>query len=89
MAMSNSHEEEKISNIVSELSCFCRIMAPPTDAESGTGFSSEDQAARVSFLRCQEWLDELQLYLKYLLFDLDATRRENGYLKKLLDQERS
>lgn len=31
-------------------------------------------------------LDELRLYVKYLLFDLDATRRENVYLRKLLEK---
>ena len=33
-----------------------------------------------------DYLDELRLYVKYLLFDLDATRRENLYLKKLLEK---
>ena len=33
----------------------------------------------------QESLDYLRVSIKYLLFDLEATRRENAYLKKLLD----
>ena len=33
----------------------------------------------------QESLDYLRLSIKYLLFDLEATRRENAYLRKLLD----
>lgn len=33
----------------------------------------------------QESLDYLRLSIKYLLFDLEATRRENAYLKKLLE----
>ncbi|MFN9929306.1 MAG: hypothetical protein ACK54T_01355, partial [bacterium] len=32
----------------------------------------------------QESLDYLRLSIKYLLFDLEATRRENAYLRKLL-----
>lgn len=32
----------------------------------------------------QESLDYLRISIKYLLFDLEATRRENVYLKKLL-----
>ncbi len=32
----------------------------------------------------QEPLDYLRISLKYLLFDLEATRRENASLKKLL-----
>jgi len=32
----------------------------------------------------QDSLDQLRLSVKYLVFDLEATRRENRYLKKLL-----
>lgn len=34
----------------------------------------------------QESLDYLQLSTKYLLFDLEATRRENAYLRKMLEE---
>lgn len=32
----------------------------------------------------QESLDYLRLSIKYLVFDLEATRRENQYLRKML-----
>jgi len=35
----------------------------------------------------QESLDYLRLSIKYLVFDLEATRRENEYLRKLIDQQ--
>ena len=35
--------------------------------------------------RLQESLDYLRLSVKYLLFDLEATHRENAYLRKLLE----
>ena len=35
----------------------------------------------------QESLDYLRLSVKYLVFDLEATRRENQYLRKLIDAE--
>lgn len=35
----------------------------------------------------QESLDYLRLSVKYLVFDLEATRRENQYLRKLLDRQ--
>lgn len=35
----------------------------------------------------QESLDYLRLSIKYLVFDLEATRRENQYLRKLLDSQ--
>jgi len=34
----------------------------------------------------QENMDYLRLAIKYLLFDLEATRRENGYLRKMLEE---
>ena len=35
----------------------------------------------------QESLDYLRVSIIYVLFDLEATRRENTYLKKLLDDK--
>lgn len=35
----------------------------------------------------QESLDFLRVSVKYLVFDLEATRRENGDLKKLLKEK--
>lgn len=34
----------------------------------------------------QESLDYLRVCIKYQVFDLEATRRENKYLRKLLDE---
>jgi len=34
----------------------------------------------------QESIDFLRLSIKYMLFDLEATRRENSYLKKMLEE---
>jgi len=34
----------------------------------------------------QDSLDYLRLSIKYLLFDLEATRRENSYLRKMLEE---
>lgn len=39
---------------------------------------------RLTVLRLQETLDTLRVSIKYLVFDVEATRRENDYLKKLL-----
>ena len=34
----------------------------------------------------QDSLDYLRLSVKYLVFDLEATRRENAYLRRLVEQ---
>ena len=35
----------------------------------------------------QESIDFVRLSIKYLLFDLEATRRENDQLRKMLDEQ--
>ena len=35
----------------------------------------------------QESLDYLRLSIKYLVFDLEATRRENAYLRQMIDEQ--
>lgn len=41
---------------------------------------------QASVSELQESLDYLRLSIKYLVFDLEATRRENAYLRKLVEQ---
>jgi hypothetical protein len=64
------------------------------------GLSPEDRARIERFARrtrerhekmratlgeLQESLDHLRLSVKYLVFDLEATRRENQYLRRLIE----
>ena len=44
------------------------------------------QRIQASVTELQESLDHLRLSVKYMVFDLEATRRENAYLRKLLEQ---
>jgi DNA-binding transcriptional regulator GbsR (MarR family) len=39
---------------------------------------------RATVNQLQDSLDHLRLSVKYLVFDLEATRRENSYLRKML-----
>lgn len=39
-----------------------------------------------SLSRLQDSMDYLRVSVKYLLFDLEATRRENAYLKSLIQK---
>jgi len=43
------------------------------------------KALEKSVSSLQESLDYLRICIKYQLFDLEATRRENEYLRKLLE----
>ncbi|MHC4415527.1 MAG: transcriptional regulator [Planctomycetota bacterium] len=44
------------------------------------------QRIQASVAELQESLDHLRLSIKYLVFDLEATRRENAYLRQLVEQ---
>jgi len=44
------------------------------------------QQLKDSIGKLQDSLDYLRVSVKYLLFDLEATRRENAYLKSLLQK---
>ena len=67
-----------------------RIQAMPEAAESPAESVNEIGARRdrikASVSELQESLDYLRLSVKYLVFDLEATRRENAYLRRMLEQ---
>lgn len=46
---------------------------------------SSQKKLKNSLRSLQESLDYLRISVKYLMFDLEATRRENAYLKRLLE----
>jgi hypothetical protein len=61
-------------------------------AEQGKKFLSQAQKTKLYNQKfkqntesLQDSLDHLRLTVKYLLFDLEATRRENKYLRKMLE----
>ena len=59
-----------------------------TQDNTSTSNPAETRRERIkaSVSELQESLDYLRLSVKYLVFDLEATRRENRYLRRMLDQ---
>ena len=76
--------EERINELVKEIG---HVPAPNRarllDLAMKTGQSHKKLTKSVE--RLQESLDCLRVSVKYLVFDLEATRRENDGLKKALD----
>lgn len=74
-------------NKIRELSGI--ISAAPLSGASKGKVPSNDGVYQSEILpECrsvEEALDQLRLQTKYLLFDLEATRRENRYLRQMLD----
>lgn len=61
--------------------------ADSVDSEHDSGDSLERrERIKASVTELQESLDYLRLSVKYLVFDLEATRRENAYLRRMLEQ---
>ena len=82
----NEHEfQSKLAELMTEISTL-----PVSERKKLEQLADETRArherlkATVSSL--QESLDYLRLSIKYLVFDLEATRRENGYLRKMLEE---
>ena len=69
-----------------------RIKEMPTGGDSGDGDQGSGDSVerreriKASVTELQESLDYLRLSVKYLVFDLEATRRENAYLRRMLEQ---
>ncbi len=75
---------EKIGEILSE------AQRVPAVAEPGAGGTGQREHLHPSGLRremaaLEDGLDHLRLAIKYLVFDLEATKRENRLLRELLD----
>jgi len=57
----------------------------PKLAKLAAETQSRHQRMKKTIAELQESLDHLRLSVKYLVFDLEATRRENTYLRNLLE----
>ena len=83
--MSEQEFQAKLAELMGEISTL-----PPAEREKLEQLADETRQrherlkATVSGL--QESLDYLRLSIKYLVFDLEATRRENNYLRKMLEE---
>ncbi len=49
------------------------------------GIKNRNEELRKSFSGIEATLNDLRVNIKYLVFDLEATRRENAELRKLLE----
>ncbi|MHC4982942.1 MAG: hypothetical protein ACYTF6_07215 [Planctomycetota bacterium] len=82
-------KEAEIRKRLSELSEMLR--ASPLGCGSGVGSSRQPAGEPTSAEKpttAPEALDQLRLGLTYLLFDVEATRRENRYLRQMLEMQR-
>ena len=76
--------QKKLGELVKEIGTL-----PPSQRKRLEVLAEETKQRHMelkkSVLSLQDSLDYLRLSIKYLLFDLEATRRENSYLRQLLE----
>ena len=78
--------QKKLGELVEE------IKALPKEDRDKLAMLAEETKQRHQELKrtvdnLHESIDFLRLSIKYLLFDLEATRRVNGYLRKMLEEQ--
>lgn len=83
--MSEHDFQTRLTELMGEISAL-----PTGERERLTKIAAETQQRHQKAMKTasnvQESLDYLRLSIKYLVFDLEATRRENGFLRKMLEQ---
>ena len=88
MDKSDSMDETKLENRLNELVKECGGRANPQSSKlvilAKQAHDSHKQLQK-SVNGLQESLDYLRMCIKYQLFDLEATRRENKYLRRMLE----
>jgi ATP phosphoribosyltransferase regulatory subunit HisZ len=83
------------TNLEDKLNELVREFGEPLDpqriklAELAKQAQANRKQLEKSINRLQELLDYLRVCIKYQVFDLEATRRENEYLRKLLEESTS
>src|ERR1700753_4015512 len=85
VGMNEQEVPTKLAELMGEISTL-----PVTERQKLEKLADETrqrhERLRQTVSSLQESLDYLRLSIKYLVFDLEATRRENGYLRKLLEE---
>jgi len=84
--MDESMFQNKLGELMNEISTL-----PKSERDKLAALAQETQARHAKLTKTvgdlQESMDYLRLAIKYMVFDLEATRRENGYLRKMLEHK--
>ncbi|MBN8644608.1 MAG: hypothetical protein J0L61_05135 [Planctomycetes bacterium] len=84
--MTEQDFEKKLNDLITQIDNL------PPDQKEQLQVLAEETKARQAKIRktmkdLQDSMDYLRLSVKYLVFDLEATRRENDYLRKMLEKQ--
>ena len=84
--MNEAEFQQRLSELVEEIE---KLPEGERDRLRALAAETRDRHEQIkkSVQGLQESIDFLRLGIKYMLFDLEATRRENAYLRKMLEQD--
>ncbi|MFM1867363.1 MAG: hypothetical protein RL591_771 [Planctomycetota bacterium] len=77
--------QEKMNQILERIRELPANQAPAA-VEAADSATARRERVQSSVNELQDALDYLRLSVKYLVFDLEATRRENAYLRRMIEQ---
>jgi chromosome segregation ATPase len=87
-AMDETQFQHKLADLMSEISTL-----PEAERDKLNQLAQQTQHRHAQMRKAvgdlQESLDHLRLTVKYLVFDLEATRRENAYLREMIEQQQA
>lgn len=84
--MNEQEFQKKLGELMGEISTLPKAQRQRLTELANKTRQRQDKL-RASVGELQESMDHLRLSIKYLVFDLEATRRENAYLRKMLEEQ--
>ncbi len=85
--MNERNIEERMCRLIEKLQTLPKVHREKLEKLCQNDGAQRSQIEE-SVAKLQDSLDYLRLSVKYMVFDLEATRRENVYLRKLVEQIR-
>ena len=83
--MDESTFQKKLNDLLTEIGTLPAAERAKLEALA-TETKERHEQLKKTFSGLNDSLDYLRLSVKYMMFDLEATRRENSYLRKKLEE---
>jgi len=78
--------QNKLAALIAEIGTMDNSVDRDRLVELAEQTKAKHAELRSTVSSLQESIDFVRLSIKYILFDLEATRRENAHLKKMLEE---
>jgi hypothetical protein len=86
--MNEAAVKQKIDELCEALVDLPTAKTPPKAGQQTSDMTAYALRTSAGTQAPEDLLDQLRLQIKYVVFDLEATRRENRYLRQMIDNRR-